>query len=99
MKKLLLSLAMVCVFPIIAKAQIGPAGFDPRYQTLAPNGAIYQSRAVFNYQHLGRGFYRVTPPNYRFRYPVITPRGNIIYRPNFDRQYRYRIYRGNTIGR
>ena len=94
MKKLLLSLVMLCAFPAIVSAQIGPAGFDPSRQILGPNGAIYQSRAVPNYRHLGQGYYRVTPPNYRYYYPMVTLRGNVVYRPNFNRQYRYGTYRG-----
>ena len=86
---------MLCAFPAIVSAQqIGPAGFDPSRQTLGPGGAIYQSRAVPNYRHLGQGYYRITPPNYRYYYSMTTLRGNVVYRPNFDPQYRYGTYRG-----
>jgi len=93
MKRLLsFFVILLCALPVVVKAQVGPPGFDPRYQTLGSNGAIYQSRAVPNYRYIGRGYYFVTPPNYRYTYPMHTLRGNVIYRSPFDRQNRYRTY-------
>jgi hypothetical protein len=101
MKRLLLALAMLCVFPAVASAQhvtpgMYPSGFRPDLgQYIGRNGAIYQSRTNYTFVRTPYGYiikYPLSYNNFRYNYPYTTYKGNVLYGPRY-RTYRYIRYR------